>query len=88
MPIRFWQVHWIPLFDSEFEKELLNVSDHLAADVDMIYLTFPEQLAGIREYTPNGADRDAKLVEDMQAIIGALVRINRELIKLRVATLQ
>lgn len=78
----------IPLFDLELEKELLNVSDHLAADVEMIYSKVPEQLTGIREYTPNGVDRDRKLVEDMQATISELIRINRELFKHRAAALK
>lgn len=87
-PIFIEESFVIPLFDFEFEKELLNVSDHLAADVEMIYSKVPEQLMGIQKYTPNGEDKDSKLVEDTQAIISELVRINRELIKHRASTLQ
>lgn len=88
-PIFIEESFVIPLFDFEFEKELLNVSARLAADVEMIYQIAPEQLiTRIREYTPNGVYRDRKLVEDTQAIISELIRINQELIKHRASTLQ
>lgn len=87
-PIFIEESFVIPLFDFELEKELLNVSDYLTADVEMIYSKVPEQLTGIQKYTPNGVDRDRKLVGDTQAIISELVRINRELLKHRASPLQ
>lgn len=71
-----------PIFSSDFEKDLLDISKHLALDIKDGYPKDPDIIAKLSEYSPNGADKDDKLVEDVIKTINELVRINRKLLKI------
>lgn len=69
-----------PIFNEVFETVLTEISEHLESDIEECYPKSTSDCKIMRKYTPNGADRDDKLVEDTRNIIREIVQINRNLL--------
>ena len=67
------------MFNAAFENKLIDILEHLPNDVEEGYPKTLDELAAIRTYIPNGADKDDRLVEDIASTIRDIVRINRKL---------
>lgn len=70
-----------PIFNLNFEKELLKILEHLATDIKICYPKDEDIFVRISAYIPDGCDKDDKLIEDLTKTINELIRINHKLLQ-------